>query len=46
MTSQTGQQIADILPNVSKNEGNQVLKIDQLIKYNRRNTFLQKPNGK
>ena len=46
MTSETGQQIAHILPNISKNEGNQVMKIDQLIKYNRRNIFLQKPNRK
>ena len=44
MTSQPGQQtiIMHILPNISRNKDNQTMKFGQLIKYNKRNIFLQK----
>ena len=44
MTSQTGQQIISmyILPNISRNKRNQVMKFGQLIEYNMKNIFLQK----
>ena len=48
MTSQSGlQTIAiHILPNISQSKGNQTMKFDQLIEYNKRNIFLQKLSGK
>ena len=45
MTSQNGQQtiaIHILFPNISRIQGNQTLKLDHLIKYNKRNIFLQK----
>ena len=43
MTSQTGQQTITmhILPNISKSNGNQVMKFWQLIKYNVRKFFFK-----
>ena len=43
MTSQNGQQIITIhiLPNTSRDKGNQAMKFGQLIEYNVRNFFLQ-----
>ena len=43
MTSQTGQQIITInkLSNISRSKGNQAMKFNQLIEYNR-NIFLEK----
>ena len=43
MTSQTGQKIITIhiLPNVSRNKGNQTINVGQLIEYNLGNIFLQ-----
>ena len=48
MMSQPGlQTIAiHILPNISQSKNNQTIKCDQLIKYNKRNIFLQKLCGK
>ena len=34
--------VIHILPNISKSEGNQAFKIDQLIEYNMRNIFSEK----
>ena len=44
MTSQPGlQTIAiHILSNISESKGNQIMKFDQLIEYNKRNILLQK----
>ena len=44
MTSKPGLQtiVIYILPNVSQSKGNQAMKFDQLIEYNKRNLFLQK----
>ena len=44
MTSQPGQQtiVIHILPNISRREGNQTMKFDQLIEYKMRNIFLEK----
>ena len=44
MMSQPGlQTIAmEILPNISQSKGNQTVKFDRLIEYNKRNIFLQK----
>ena len=44
MTSQLGSQAITIhtLPNISQSKGTQTLKLDQLIKYNNKNIFLQK----
>ena len=44
MTSQPGQQtiVIHILPNISRSEGNQTMKFDQLIEYKMRNIFLEK----
>ena len=44
MTAQRGQQIITILmlPNLSKNKGNQAMKFGQSKKYNIRNIFLRK----
>ena len=43
MMSQPGlQTIAiHILPNISQSQGNQTMKFDKLIKYSKRNVFLQ-----
>ena len=40
MTSQPGKQTiaVHILLNISRNKGNEAMKFDQLIEYNRRNT--------
>ena len=45
MTPQTGQKTSAIhvLPNISRNKGNQALKFDRLIKYSVRNIFLRQP---
>ena len=45
MTSLTGKRIITIyiLPNISRSKGNQATKFGQLIKYNVRNIFLDKP---
>ena len=42
MTSQTRQQIItiDILPNISKSNDNQVMKLGHLVKYSVKNIFL------
>ena len=44
MTSQPGQQtiVIHVLPNISRNKGNQTMKFGQLIEYNMRNIFLEK----
>ena len=44
MTSQPGQQtiVIHILPNISRNKGNQTIKFGQLIECNMRNIFLEK----
>ena len=48
MTSQLGKQTIaiHILPNVSRRKGNQTMKFGQLIEYNMRNIFLEKPYTK
>ena len=45
MTSQAGQQIVKIhiSPNISRSKSNQTMKFRQLIEYNVRKTFPQKP---
>ena len=45
MTSQPGQQTIakHILLNISQIKGNQTMKFDQLIEYNKRNIFRHKP---
>ena len=45
MTSQTRKQTIaiHIMPNISKRKGNQAMEYGQLIEYNVRNIFLQKP---
>ena len=42
MTSQSGQQTIaiHILPNISRNKGNQTTKVVQVIEYNKINIFL------
>ena len=44
MTSQSSSKtiVIRILPNVSQSKGNQKMKFDQLIEYNKRNDLLQK----
>ena len=44
MTSQPGQQTIaiHILPNISRNKGNQAMKFGQLIEYNMRHIFVEK----
>ena len=44
MTSQPGKQtiLIHILPKISRSEGNQTMKFDQLIEYNMRNIFFEK----
>ena len=44
MTSQPGEKniAIDILPNISRDKDNKTMKLDQLIKYNMRNIFLEK----
>ena len=48
MTSKPGKQTntIHILPNISKRKGNQRMNFGQLIEYNMRNIFLQKPYTK
>ena len=48
MTSQAGQQIITIyiLPNISRTRDHRAMKFGQLIEYNVRNIFYQKPCGK
>ena len=48
MTSQPGPQTIaiHILPDISQSKGNQTIKFGQLIKYNKRNIFLQELCGK
>ena len=48
MTSQPGKQTIaiHILPNISRSKGNQTMKFGQLIEYNMRNIFLEKPYTK
>ena len=43
MTSQLGQQTITIhiLPNISRSKENQIMKLDQLMEYNERNTFFK-----
>ena len=42
MTSQPGLQTIGIhiLPNISQSEGNQTMKLDKLMEYNKKNLFL------
>ena len=44
MTSQTGKQTIaiNILPDISKSKGNQIMEFGLLVEYNVRNIFLQK----
>ena len=44
MTSQSGQETfaVDILPSISQSKGNQTMKRDQSIEYEKRNVFLRK----
>ena len=44
MTSQSSSKtvVIHILPNISQSKGNQKMKFDQLIEYNKRNDLLQK----
>ena len=44
MTSQSSSKtiVIRILPNISQSKGNQKMKFDQLIEYNKRNDLLQK----
>ena len=48
LTSQNGQQINTIyiLPDMSRNKGNHTLKFGQLVEYNMKNIFLEKPYTK
>ena len=48
MTSETGYQTIaiDIYTNISRGKGNQAMKLGQLIEYNMRNFFLEKPYTK
>ena len=43
MTSHSGYQTITIhiLPNISRNKGNQTMKFDQLIEYNMKNIFVE-----
>ena len=45
MTSKHGQQTVTthVLPNISRSKGNQTIKFGQLLKYNKRKSFLKKP---
>ena len=44
MTSQPGSQTITIhtLPNISQSKGNKTMKLGQVLKYSKRNIFLQK----
>ena len=44
MTSQSSSKtiVIRLLPNISQSKGNQKMKFDQLIEYNKRNDLLQK----
>ena len=48
ITSQPGKQTIaiDILPNILRSKGNQIMKIDELIECNMTNIFLEKSNRK
>ena len=48
MTSQAGQQImtVQVLPNISRSKGNQVIKFGHLKKYSMRSIFLEKLSRK
>ena len=48
MTSQPGKQTIaiHILLNISRSKGNQAMKFSQLVEYNMRNIFLEKPSKK
>ena len=48
MTPHPGQQATaiHILPNISRSKGNQRIKFGQLMEYNMRNSFLEKPYTK
>ena len=48
MTSQIGKQTIaiHILANISRSKGNQAMKFCQLVEYNMRNIFLEKPSKK
>ena len=48
MTSQTGKLIIaiHILPNISRNKGNQTMEFGKLIECNMKNIFLEKPCSK
>ena len=48
MTLQTGQQIVaiQILPNISRNKSNETMTFGQLIEYNMKTIFLEKPCAK
>ena len=48
MTSQIGKQTIAIhvLTNISRSKGNQAMKFSQLVEYNMRNIFLEKPSKK
>ena len=48
MTSQTRKQTIaiHILTNISRSKGNQAMKFSQLVEYNMRNIFLEKPSKK
>ena len=48
MTSQIGKQTIaiHILTNISRSKGNQAMKFSQLVEYNMRNIFLEKPSKK
>ena len=48
MTSQPGEQTTaiHILPNISRSKWNQAMKFGQLIEYNMRNVFVEKPYTK
>ena len=43
--SQPGKQAIEmhVLPNISRSKGNQTMKLGQLVEYNIRNIFLEKP---
>ena len=42
MTSQPGKQTIYILPNISWSKDNHIIKLGQVIEYNKKNIFLRK----
>ena len=48
MTSQPGKQAiaVHIFPSISRSKGNQIMKFDELIEYNMKNIFHEKPYTK